>query len=133
MPFWLLILLGAGLVYLVKQGQSQAAASTGTPQLPGTFSDASTSSSGTGIGAEDFGPPPPAQALATGSSYTVPSGTKLFSDSKLTQSAGSVMSSGGTGLNVTITGSSVAADGSISASYVDQGSNKTMWFSQPGS
>ena len=133
MPIWLILLLGAGLVYLVKQGQAQAAGTDSTTLASGSTDSSAGAAATTSIGGEDFGPPPPAQSLATGSSYTVPTGTKLFSDSKLTQSAGSIMSSGGTGLSVTITGSGVGADGSLSASYVDQGSGKTMWFSQPGS
>jgi hypothetical protein len=75
--------------------------------------------------AEDFGPQ--TQTLTVGQTFQLPQGTKLFSDNKLTQSAGT-----GGGVVVTITAVGVAADGSISASYSDTGSGKTMWFQQPG-
>jgi hypothetical protein len=136
MPLWLVILLGAGIIYLIKQGQSQATSSAA--QLP-TGASGSGTTGGTDMptdvaSGDDFGPPPPVVALISGTSYTVPTGTQLFSDSKLTQSAGSVISGGtSAGLNVTVTGNSIAANGSISVSYVDQGSGKTMWFAQPGS
>ena len=140
MPLWLLI-LGGVAIYLWAKGQSGGAASPQLPTaspFPQTQPSPSTIAVGSSSPAGDFqgsswaddiptpqsSVPPPMQP---GQNVAVPDGTALFSDSKLTQSAGKT-----TGMQtVTVMQTSVGADGSISGSYTDA-SGKVYWFAQPG-
>lgn len=126
MPLWLLILIGAGIVLLAKSNASQ----TTQPQLPQPIPPSPTPT-GTTSYADDI---PTAQSavpspMQTGQTVSLPVGTKLYSDSKLTKATGSVL--GTSPLNVAVTATSVASDGSISGSYTDAAGN-TFWFAQPG-
>lgn len=124
MPLWLLI-IGGITIYLWAKSNAQAG--TTTAQLP----QARQTPSGSTSWADDI---PTAQSavpapMQVGQSLTLPAGTKLYSDSKLTNATGSVLGTGSLSVNVTAT--SVAADGSISGSYTDAAGN-TFWFAQPG-
>ena len=77
MPLWLIILLGAGLVYLVKQGQSQASSSQAS-LLPTGSVPASTTPS----------------TFVIGQQVSIAANTPIFSDAALTQSAGDLASAG---------------------------------------
>ena len=125
MPLWLIVLGTLGVFYLLSKGNQQAAAA-GTSALPSP-STAGTTAAG-GSPSQDFpGPNVVPSAAAVGSSISLPSGQALFSDSKLTQSAGTLRSA----QSITVTATSVAQDGSISVSFVDA-SGTTKWFAQPG-
>jgi len=126
MPLWLLILGGIGF-YLLLKGQSNGS-TVPQPQLPAPSPPApgSSSSYDDSIPTPQSAVPAPMQA---GQTVSLPVGTKLFSDSKLTNSKGSVI--GSSPLSVNVTATSVAADGSISGSYTDASGN-TFWFAQPG-
>jgi hypothetical protein len=125
MPLWLIVLGTLGVFYLLSKGNQQAAAAGGA--LPSPSSSPSTTNAG-GSPSQDFpGPGSVPSAATIGSSISLPSGQALFSDSKLTKSAGSL----GSAQSVTVASTSVAQDGSISISFVDA-SGTTKWFAQPG-
>jgi hypothetical protein len=132
MPLWLLI-LGGVAVYLWAKNQAPTKEpllpAPAIPPAPTTVPPAAPSSSlSDNIPTTQSAVPQPMQI---GRSVSLPAGTTLYSDSKLTNATGTVVTSGTTSLTVTVTATSVAADGSISASYTDAAGN-TFWFAQPG-
>jgi hypothetical protein len=125
MPLWLIILGGVAIYLLAKNSSAQTQASA-TPVLSQTVPPQPTSSYDDSIPTPQSAVPAPMQM---GQAVSLPVGTKLYSDSKLTKATGSVLGTGP--LSVSVTATSVAADGSISGSYTD-GAGNTYWFAQPG-